>query len=77
MTSMIETRAAMIVPKDFPELGLLAWNRDAARPIDRQEAFELYDRNWRHVDADHLTPREAALIDELTEEFGHGFRMFA
>ena len=77
MTSMTEVRAAMIVPKDFPELGLLAWNRDATRPIARQEAFELYDRNWRHVDAEHLTAREAALIDELTQEFGHGFRMFA
>lgn len=74
---MNEDRAAMIVPKDFPELGWLAWNRDAARPIDRQEAFELYDRNWRHVDAEHLTPREEALIDDLTREFGHGFRMFA
>ena len=67
----------MIVPKDFPELGLLAWNRDASRPIERQEAFELYNRNWRHVDAEHLTPREAALIDELTREFGRGLRMSA
>ncbi|MCR6634982.1 hypothetical protein [Devosia sp.] len=69
--------ADMIVPKDFPELGMLAWNRDAARPIDREEAFELYERNWRHVDAEHLTVEEAELIEDLTEEFGHGHRMFA
>jgi len=73
---MVEHRATTIVPNDFPQLRLLAWNRDASRPIDRQEAFELYDRNWRHVDADRLTPQEAALIDDLAKEFGHGYRMF-
>ena len=67
----------LIVPRDFPELGLLAWNRDVTRPIPREEAFELYERNWRFVDADHLTPVEVDLIEELTQEFGHGHRMFA
>lgn len=65
----------MIVPTDFPELGLLAWNRDPTRPIGRREAFELYERNWRHVDAEHLTVAEARLIDELTQEFGRGHRL--
>ncbi|WDR04395.1 hypothetical protein PSQ19_12745 [Devosia algicola] len=37
----------------------------------------LYERNWRHVDADHLTTEEADLIEDLTQEFGHGYRMFA
>ncbi|HEY0918587.1 hypothetical protein [Devosia sp.] len=69
--------AALIVPKDFPELGLLVWNRDVARPIPREEAFAIYERNWRHVDAGRLTPAEAYLIEELTHEFGHGHRMFA
>jgi len=66
----------MIVPKDFPELGMLAWNRDPARPISRNEAFELYERNWRHVDIEHLTAVEAALIRRLAEEFGRGHLMF-
>lgn len=69
--------AELIVPKDYPQLGLLAWNRDAARPIPREEAFELYERNWRHVDVDHLTPGEADLINELTQEFAQGHRTFA
>jgi len=76
MSVMTRRPAELIVPKDFPALGLLAWNRDAARPIAREEAFQLYERNWRHVDADHLTPAEAALIQDLVEEFGHGVRLF-
>jgi len=74
---MAKHHAALIVPKDFPELGMLVWNRDAARPIDRKEAFELYERNWRHVDAENLTPAEAQLIEALTEEFGHGHLLVA
>lgn len=63
---------APIVPADFPELKLLAWNRDVAHPIPAEEAFELYERNWRFVDAEHLTTREAKLIQELTRVFGNG-----
>lgn len=62
----------MIIPKEFPELNLLVWNRDPARPITRDVAFALYERNWRFVDADRLTPREAALVRDLAGEFGHG-----
>ena len=77
ITPMARHRADTIVPMDFPELGMLAWNRDRARPIGREEAFELYERNWRHVDANSLTPEEADLIEDLTLEFGRGYRMFA
>ena len=50
--------APMIVPAEFPELQALAWNRDAARPIPAEEAFALYERNWRFVDQKRLTARE-------------------
>jgi hypothetical protein len=60
------------VPAEFPELAMLAWNRNPERPIPGEEALALYERNWRHVDKDHLTPREAELIHELAEEFGNG-----
>jgi hypothetical protein len=62
-----------IVPAEFPELDLLAWSRDPARPIAAAEAFALYERNWRFVDRENLTVREKLLIEELTEEYGHGF----
>lgn len=66
--------AQKIIPAAFPELKRLAWNRDSARPIDLEDAFSLYDRNWRFIDTDHLTAREAALIDRLERAFGGGFR---
>lgn len=63
---------SLIVPADFPELKNLAWSRDATRPIPAEEAFALYERNWRFVDKERLTDREARLIRGLTRKFGHG-----
>lgn len=77
MLAMAKHHAAQIVPKDFPELGMLVWNRDDARPIEREEAFEIYELNWRHVDVEHLTPAEARLIEALTQEFGQGHLLAA
>lgn len=64
--------ADKIVPADFPELATLVWNRDLSRPIDADEVFALYERNWRFVDQDRLSETEARLIRELTDTFGHG-----
>lgn len=63
---------ALIIPAEYPELRLLAWNRDPARPLPEAEVFALYEANWRHVDQDRLTPRERALIDRLTRRWGAG-----
>ncbi|WP_442578554.1 hypothetical protein ACSBOB_23900 [Mesorhizobium sp. ASY16-5R] len=62
-----------IIPADFPELKRLVWNRDPSRPIEAEEVFALYERNWRFVDKDHLTDREARLIEELGRLHGKGF----
>lgn len=62
----------MIVPADFPELKMLVWNRDPLRPIPAEEAFALYERNWRFVETEKLTDHEARLIRELTDAFGNG-----
>jgi len=61
-----------IIPAEFPELNALVWSRNPARPIAAKEVFALYERNWRFVDQARLTDREQQLIEELTEEFGHG-----
>lgn len=61
-----------IVPNEFPELAALAWSRDPARPIHPEEAFALYERNWRFVDRERLGAAEAALVVALTARFGHG-----
>ena len=61
-----------IVPAEYPELALLVWNGDPTRPIPGVEALALYERNWRHIDPQRLTPREAGLIRALADAHGHG-----
>jgi hypothetical protein len=61
-----------VVPRDYPELSLLAWNRDPSRPISAVEAFGIYEGHWRHLDASRLEPHEADLIEALVETFGQG-----
>lgn len=56
---------------DYPQLALLAWNR-AVRVIDDDEAFALYERNWRFVDVEHFNANETALIEELKIKYGNG-----
>jgi hypothetical protein len=55
----------------WPALRELAWNR-ADRWIPAEEAFALYERNWRLVDPALLTQEEADLIDRLKQRFGGG-----
>ncbi|MBZ9982629.1 MULTISPECIES: hypothetical protein [unclassified Mesorhizobium] len=62
----------MIVPAEFPELQALVWSRDATRPIPAEEAFAIYERNWRFVDQERLTTSERLLIQNLAEKFGQG-----
>ena len=56
---------------DYPQLRDIAWNR-SAEMIPASEAFALYERNWRFVEADRLEDRERALVERLKIEFGHG-----
>lgn len=56
---------------DYPQLRDLAWNR-SDEMIPASEAFALYERNWRFVEAERLEDGERALIERLKIEFGHG-----
>lgn len=60
----------MIIPADYEALRLLCWNRDPTRPVEREEAWALYKRNWRLVWQDTLDAAEVALIESLQAEFG-------
>lgn len=75
MSFMAAHAQTQVVPANFPELRRLTWNRVPERAIDMADAFQLYERNWRHVDKDHLTPPERQLIDRLGDLFGQGFRL--
>lgn len=56
---------------DFENLRLLAWNR-TGRVVTRAEAFQLYERNWRHVDLNGMSAEERELITKLKQEYGNG-----
>ena len=67
--SFIDYRVICI--DDFENLRLLAWNR-TGRFVTRAEAFQLYERNWRHVDLDGMSAEEHELITRLKQEYGNG-----
>ena len=56
---------------DYENLRLIAWNR-AGRYVSREEAFHLYERNWRFVYRDRLSEAERELIAKLAEKHGNG-----
>jgi hypothetical protein len=55
----------------WPALRELAWNR-AGRWIPAEDAFALYERNWRFVDEKRLTKEEGRLIERLRNRYGGG-----
>lgn len=67
-----EAALELIIPADYPELQLLAWNRDPSKPITGADAFGIYEAQWRHVDTARLQPHEQKLIQALTEKYGNG-----
>lgn len=54
----------------YPQLRALCWNRAENVVLESDEAFALYERNWRFVDSEALTDEEKALLTQLIEEHG-------
>ena len=61
-----------VVIEEFPQLKLIAWNRNPRDAISGEDAFDLYERNWRFIDEALLEPRERALVERLARDYGHG-----
>jgi len=57
---------------DYPQLQFIAWNRKKDDFIEEEEAFSLYERNWRWVERANLSADERRLIERLAHVFGHG-----
>jgi transcriptional regulator with XRE-family HTH domain len=57
---------------DLPELRRLAWQLDSATELTPRQALDLYERNWRHVDAGAMTPAERTVLDRLVHSVGGG-----
>jgi hypothetical protein len=66
-------RAVPPIPlNDYAQLRQVAWNMARDQVLTPEEAFALYERNWRHIDHDAMDRRERALLDRLTATVGHG-----
>lgn len=68
----MQTPPATLIIGDYPQLALLAWSRRPGDVITAEEAFGLYESNWRFVEPEQLNDQERQLIDDLTETCGHG-----
>jgi len=55
---------------DYPQLKQLAWQVHGAETLSPLEAWDIYERNWRHMDEQALTVPERQLIDSLRLAFG-------
>lgn len=58
----------------YPVLQSLAWQVHGTDSLTPQEAWDIYDRNWRHADLSKAQPDELALIESLRDVFGGGGR---
>jgi transcriptional regulator with XRE-family HTH domain len=57
----------------YPQLRQIAWHLGSPTlELGPEEAFALYERNWRHVDRAAMTASEAALVKRLTATVGNG-----
>lgn len=69
-----ETRPGWIPARirlaDYPQLKQLAWQVQGTDELSPREALDIYERNWRHLDAQTLAPQERALVEALRIAFG-------
>lgn len=63
---------ARICLSDYPQLKQLAWQVHGSKTLSPIEAWDIYERNWRHMDANSLKKHEQQLIDALRSAFGGG-----
>jgi transcriptional regulator with XRE-family HTH domain len=55
---------------DYKQLQRLAWQLKRTKEISPQEALDLYERNWRHVDVKAMDVHEQKFLEELLAAFG-------
>lgn len=64
----------LISLKDLPHLTEAAsWHiRNKEAMLTPAEIYELYERNWRHLDPQKIVGKEAKLLQQLTKTVGKG-----
>jgi hypothetical protein len=58
--------------RHYPQLKRLAWQLGAVKELKPEDALQIYERNWRHVDQAALTDKERELIRALSVRVGGG-----
>jgi transcriptional regulator with XRE-family HTH domain len=66
------TLPAAVRLDDYPALKQLAWQLPGVTELAPKQALDLYERNWRHLDRESLSPHERRLIQALVDELGGG-----
>ena len=56
----------------YPQLRSIARGLAEDAEVGPTEAFQLYERNWRHVEMAAMEPAEQALLAKLTATIGKG-----
>lgn len=57
---------------DYAQLKQLAWQVHGVETLSPIEAWNIYERNWRHLDEPQLSAKERQLIDALRLAYGGG-----
>lgn len=57
---------------EFQQLKLIAWNIKRQEFLEEEEAFALYECNWRFIDQSLMDEKERALLERLKKQFGNG-----
>lgn len=65
---------ARVYLKEYPQLKQLAWQLQGVETLSPLEAWDIYDRNWRHLDEQALLEQERQLINALRLAFSGGGR---
>jgi transcriptional regulator with XRE-family HTH domain len=55
---------------EYPKLKQLAWQIHGTDELTPREALDIYERNWRHIDAATMSPGEQDLVQALRAAFG-------
>lgn len=61
---------AKIKIANYKQLKKLAWQLKKDQEITPQEALDLYERNWRHMDTKSLDAKEKKFLQNLLIAFG-------
>lgn len=51
--------------EDFPQLKKIAWHVVDSKVLTPQEALDIYERHWRHIDEEAIDTDELAFINTL------------